>query len=75
MGFDLLVEQGLGDRRIVDLAVAVAAIADEVDDHVGLESVAVVDRERGRAHHRVRVLAVDVKDGDGQALGDVRSEA
>ena len=41
MLFDLFVEQRLGDGGIVDFAVAVTAVADEVDDHVSAELVAV----------------------------------
>ena len=47
VGLDLLVEEGLGDRRVVHLAVAVAAEADEVHHHVALEGVAVVDGHPG----------------------------
>ena len=37
----------LGDGGIVDLGVAMAAVADEVDDDVGVEGVAVVRGEGG----------------------------
>jgi hypothetical protein len=45
MAFDLRVAQRLGDGGVVDFAVAVAAIADEVDDDVGVELVAVFGGE------------------------------
>jgi hypothetical protein len=64
---DRLVEERLGDRRVVHLAVAVAAVADQVDDHVVAEAVAVLDRQPRHPHHGVRVLAVDVEDRDRQA--------
>ena len=72
---DRLVEHRLGDRRVVDLAVAVAPVADEVDHHVGAELVAVVDGDLGHPHDLLRVLAVDVEDRHRQPLGDVRRVA
>ena len=37
MLFDFLVEQRLGDGGVVDFAVTVAAVADQIDDNVGAE--------------------------------------
>ena len=45
MIFDLLVKQRLRNGRIVDFAVAVAAIADEIDDNIGAELIAIFRRE------------------------------
>src|ERR1700728_3656432 len=75
MVLDLRVAEGLGDGRVVDLTVAVAAVSDQVDDDIGTEFVAVVRGERGYSDHRGWVLSVDVKNGDGQALGEVGGEA
>ena len=69
------VAAGLGDGGVVDLGVAVAAVADEVDDDVGVEGVAVVGGEVGDADDGVDVFGVDVEDGDGEALGHVGGEA
>ena len=65
----------LGDGGVVDLAVAVTTVADEVDDDVRMEAVAELRGDAGDAHDGVRVLRVDVEDGDGQPLGDVGGEA
>ena len=67
MRLDLLVEERLGDRRVVHLAVAVAAVADQVDHHVAAECVAVFDGDSGHAGHGVDVFAVDVEDRNRQA--------
>ena len=67
MVFDLFVEQRLGDGGVVDFAVAVAAVADEVDDDIGAEAVAVFGGEAGDADDGVDIFAVDVEDGDGLA--------
>ncbi len=75
MLFDFLVEQRLGDGGIVDFAVAVAAISDEIDDDVGAELVAVVDGHAGDADDGVDVFGVHVEDGNRLAAGDAGREA
>ena len=42
MALDLCVAEGLSNGGIVNFAVAVAAIADQVDDNIGAEFVAVI---------------------------------
>ena len=75
MIFDGGVAARLGDGGIVDFAVAVAAIADEVDDDIGVKAMTEFGGDGGDADDCVGILGVDVKDGDGQALGDVGGEA
>ena len=65
----------LGDGWVVDLAVAMAAIADEVDDDIGVEAMAEFGDDGCDTDDSVGVLSVDVEDGDGKALGYVRGEA
>ena len=72
---DLPIEKGLRRGRIVHLAVAVAPVADEVDDDVAREGVPVLERDaRGPARPH-RVLAVDVEDRHREPQRDVRGEA
>ena len=71
MRADLLVHHRLGGGRLVGLVVAVAAIADEVDDDVLLEGHAVVDRQLGHVGDGFRIVAVDVEDGRLHDLADV----
>src|SRR5499427_536697 len=47
--FDSLVEQGLGNGGIVDFAMTVAAVADEIDHDVGAKLVAELGRHAGNA--------------------------
>ena len=75
MLFDLLVEQRLGDGGVVDFAVAVAAVADEIDDDVGAEFVAIFGGEAGDADDGVDVFGIDVEDRDRLAAGDAGGEA
>ena len=75
MLFDLLIEKRLGDGGVVDFAVAVAAVADEIDDHVGAEFVAVLGGEAGDADDGVDVFSVDVEDGNRLAARDAGGEA
>ncbi len=54
---------------------AVAAVADEIDDHVGAELVTVLGRDAGDADDGVDVFAVDVEDGNRLAARDAGGEA
>ena len=62
---------GLGEGRLVELVVAVPAVAHDVDPDVGAPLVPVLDGglEGGRA--RERVVAVAVEDGAPERLGNV----
>ena len=75
MILDALVEQRLGNGGIVDFAVAVAAVTDDVHDDVAAERRAIFRGEFSDAHNGVGVFSVDVKNGHGLALGDIGSEA
>ena len=68
---DRLVHQRLGVARVVALVVAVAPVADHVDDDVLVEPLAVREREPGDAHARLGVVAVHVEDRRLDHLGDV----
>ena len=74
MILDRLVHPGLRDRRVVDFAVTVAPIADDVDHHIAVEHVAELDGEACHAHDRGQVLAIHVEDGNRQPLGHVGRE-
>ncbi len=65
------VHQWLGVTRVVTLVVSVAAIAPHVDHDVLVEPLAVLERQPGHAHARLRVIAVDVEDRRLHGLGDV----
>ncbi len=71
----LLVHQRLRERRLVALVVAVAAVADHVDDDVAAERLAEVERQLGDVDARLGVLAVDVEDRHLDHLGDVGAVA
>jgi len=72
---DELVETRLGDRRVIDFAMAVAAEADQVNDDVAVELVAIFGGDPGYADDGVDVFGVDVEYGDSLALGEVGGEA
>src|ERR1700704_547268 len=74
MILDAFVYARLGDSGIVDFAMTVAPVADDIDDHVAAKLSTVVGGQLAYAHDGVRVFAVDVKDRNILALGDVRSE-
>ena len=74
MFFDLLVQQRLRDGWIIDLAVSVAAIADQIDDHVSAEFVAILHRHPSDANHRVDILSVYMEDRNRLAPRNAGSE-
>jgi hypothetical protein len=59
---DLFVHERLGVARVVALVVAVAPVADEVDDDVLVEGLAVGEGDAGDAHARLGVVPVHVED-------------
>ena len=71
MILDAFIEQRLGDGRVVHLAVPVAAISDQVHNHVACEFRAVIRSNPPDAHDGVQVLGIDVEDRHGLALGKV----
>ena len=68
---DLGVHQRLRVAGVVALVVPVAPVADEVDDHVLVEPLAVGVGEPRHPHARLGVVAVDVEDRGLDDLGDV----
>jgi hypothetical protein len=62
LAVDDVVHQRLGHRRVVALVVPAPAVADQVDDDVLLERLAVVDRQPGHPDDGLGVVAVHVED-------------
>ena len=71
MRADLLVHQRLGEARLVAFIVAVAAIAEHVDDDRLLEFLPELDRDLRGVNDGFRVVAVHVEDRRLDHLGDV----
>src|SRR5260370_39089427 len=74
MVLDSLVEERLSDGRIIHFAVAVAAVANEVNNNVAAKSSAIFRSEPANAHYGGGIFRVDVEYRHGLALGQVRSE-
>ena len=68
---DPLRHQGLGERRLVALVVAVAPVADEIDDDVASESPAEGKRKTDGRDRGFRIVGVDVDDRCVEAFGEV----
>ena len=68
---DLLVHQRLGHRGRVLLVVTELAETHDVDHHVLVELLTVVQRELGAQHHGFRIIAVDVQHRGFDHLDDV----
>src|SRR5260370_38142095 len=75
MILDAFVEARLRDGGVVDFAVTVAAIADEVDDDSSAKLRARLGGELSNPHDGVGIFAIYVKEGNGLALGDLRAAA
>mmetsp|Transcript_24163 Transcript_24163/g.53761 ORF Transcript_24163/g.53761 Transcript_24163/m.53761 type:complete len:684 (+) Transcript_24163:256-2307(+) len=68
---DLGVQLGLRVHGLVQLVVPVASVADEVDDAVLPELLPPLHSHLEGRHHRQRVVAVAVEDGDVEGLAQV----
>ena len=75
MIFDSGIAEWLRNGRVVDLAVAVTPVSDQIYNHVAMERVAIIDRKLCYAHDRIRILRIDMEDRNGQPLRDVRRES
>ena len=75
MFFDRLVHQRLRDGGVIDFAVTMTAITDEIHDNVVAEFVTVFGGDPGDAHHGIDIFAIHMKDRDGLAAGELRREA
>ena len=67
MLFDLPIKDGLRVAGIVGLVMAMTAIADQIDDNIALELLAVIVGDLSHANPGFGVVGVDVKDGRLQA--------
>jgi hypothetical protein len=61
----------LGERWFIGFVMAVTAVADDVEHHVGGEAHAELGRHAGAEDHRLGVVAVDVQDWRLDRFGDV----
>src|SRR5215467_13484607 len=75
MILDALVKEWLGNRRVIHFAVAMASVADQIDNHVAAKRGAIVGRDSSDADNRVGIFSVHVKNGHGLPLRDVRGES
>ena len=71
MLLDLCVQLGLGEHGLIELVVAVAAVADHVDDDVGAPLVPVLEGGLDGGRDGEGVVAVAVEDGGPEGLAEV----
>ena len=62
---------GLGEGRFVAFVVAVAAVAEKIDDHIASELLAEIESDLGDQGDGQRVLAVDVENGGFDHFGHI----
>mmetsp|Transcript_13546 Transcript_13546/g.32144 ORF Transcript_13546/g.32144 Transcript_13546/m.32144 type:complete len:542 (-) Transcript_13546:1424-3049(-) len=68
---DLLVQLGLGEEGLIELVVAVAAVADHVNDDIGSPLVTVLHGRLKGGRYGERVIAIAVEDGNIEGLAKV----
>ncbi len=68
---DDLVHHRLGEGRFVALVVSPAPVADQVDQEVLTEDVAIFDRHAHRGQAAFRIVGIDMYDRNLEALGQV----
>ncbi len=71
MTADCLVHQRLGEQGLVALVVAVAPVAEHVDDDRVLKFLPELGRHLGGEHHRLGIVAVHVENRRLDHLGDI----
>ncbi len=75
MIFNLAIEDGLRDRRVIHLGVTVTTEADEVHDGVAAELVAELQRHATGAYYGVSIFAIHMEDRNWKPFRQVRREA
>ncbi len=72
MVFNGFIKPRLGDSGVVHFTVTVAAISDEVNDHVAGEGVAVIQGHAADAQNCIHIFGIHVKDRNTLAAGKLR---
>ena len=67
-----VVHQRLGHRGVITLVVTAATVADDVDDHIALEGLAVGESEFSDTEHCFGVVAVDMENRRLNGLRHIR---
>jgi len=68
---NLLVHQGLGERRLVSLVVTVLSVADNINDDVTLEGRSPFSSKVEDEVHGLHIVRVNMEDGGINRLGDI----
>jgi hypothetical protein len=68
---DALVHEGLGERRLVRLVVAMLAVADEINDDVLLELGTPIGGKLADKVDSLNIIGINVEDGGVDGLGDI----
>ena len=71
MIFDSGIAKWLCNGGIVNLAVPVSPIADQVHNHIAVKRVTIIDGKFRHAHNRIGILRIDMEDWNGQTLRNI----
>src|SRR5271170_4411334 len=75
MVLNALVKNWLRNGGIVDFAVAVAAVSNNIHHNVAAKRRAILRCKFSDPHNRIGIFGVDVEDWNALPLGDIRSES
>ena len=62
MLFDRLVQQRLGNRRIIHLAVPMPPVANQINHYIAAKRITIFQGHTANTDNRIHILSVDVKD-------------
>ena len=68
MGIDFGVEGGLSEAGFVPFVVAVAAVADEIEDNILMKALAEFEGQLNDGSGGERIVPIDVEDGEAEGF-------
>ncbi len=61
MGCDDFIQSRLGKTRLIRLIMAIFAIPKQVDKHIGVKSLTVLDGHPDGEYHRLDIIGIDME--------------
>ena len=71
--FDDFVQARLGKSRFIGFVVAVPSVSQQVNEHIGMEVLAVFNRQLNGKYHRFHIICIDVEHRRLGNLGHIRT--
>ena len=68
---NFFVHQRLSAGGLIGFVVTTTAVAHQINDHVFAELIAIIHRQQGGKHHRIRIVAIDMENRRLNHLRDI----